>query len=111
MLKALAMAMAVMFIAILIPLVHFISGPLSPFLGGFVGSAALRDNPGSAINKGMMLGALMGLCSGGVAALVVGIVTVVGVGASGVLWIIPVGTGIYTWLLGSIGATVGASKV
>ena len=46
---------------LLIPLVHFVSGPAGPFIGGFMGGSSIQARPAQAIGVGIMMGVLAGL--------------------------------------------------
>jgi hypothetical protein len=61
MLKGVLVAFGIMLICALIPLVHFIAFPLSPFIGGYVGINFAGAGADSYLVKGLKFGSLMGL--------------------------------------------------
>jgi len=92
---------------LLIPLVHFVSGPLGPFIGGFIGGSMVRARP----SQGIIIGGLMGSFVAIPAILIVAMLTL----ATDILkdnWqtalnIIVIGVAFYITFLGSIGAIAG----
>ena len=44
----------------MIPLVHFVAAPASPFIGGYIGISSARDNPRSPLPKASTFGFLLG---------------------------------------------------
>ena len=44
---------------LLIPIVHFITGPLGPLIGGYVGGGATRAAPHQALGIGILMGIFM----------------------------------------------------
>ncbi len=46
---------------LLVPLVHFVSGPAGPFIGGFMGGSSIKARPAQAIGVGILMGILAGL--------------------------------------------------
>ena len=59
MLKGALIAFAIMLVAIPIPVVHFISIPISPFVAGFVGGGIAKADEAKIIWFGLIVGALM----------------------------------------------------
>ena len=96
------------------PIVHFISGPIGPFVGGYIGVAAWNKRPQSAIATGLIFGIVMWVIFAVVVALVLivlGLTTDAISGGTGVLIVgLTVGATFYIWFFGTVGATVGASR-
>ena len=44
---------------LLIPIVHFITGPLGPLIGGYVGGGVVRAAPHQALGIGLLMGLFM----------------------------------------------------
>ena len=44
---------------LMIPIVHFITGPLGPLIGGYVGGGAVRATPGQALGIGALMAVFM----------------------------------------------------
>ena len=92
------------------PIIHFISGPLGPFIGGWVAGSRMEASPGQAFGIGTLMGLLMAFPVG--AALVIG-----NVKPSLIPWegsVLPaLGLAIlgYTALLGTLGAALGGHMV
>ena len=60
MIKGVFIAFGIMVICLLIPLVHFVAAPASPFIGGYLGISSARDNPRSHLVKAITFGFLLG---------------------------------------------------
>lgn len=113
--SAVLMALSVTVLLLLIPVVHFVSGPIGPFVGGFIAIDRWRSRPESAFAAGLAFGFVLWLVLAAVAALVTGILTfATGTisGGTGALVIGAVVGGIfYITILATIGAIVSASRV
>ena len=63
MIKGVFIAFGIMVVSLLIPLVHFVAAPASPFIGGYIGISSARADPRSpgvkAITFGFLLGGLV----------------------------------------------------
>jgi len=107
MVKGVLIGFGIMVVCALIPLVHFLALPASPFIAGYVGVGHAKESSGTYAVKGLKFGSLLGLLvlllSGVLAALVMVLVeppekiTVI-------TWI---GVAIFTLYTGSM-ATLGA---
>ncbi len=53
------MGFGISILLLLIPIVHFIAGPIGPFIGGFVGGGAARATPPTALGIGLLMGLFM----------------------------------------------------
>ena len=107
--KGVFIAFGIMVICFLIPLVHFVAAPASPFIGGYIGISSARNDSrsrGSPVAKAMTFGVLLG-----------GLVLFIAVSASAVvmavadlgrfLWVLWGGVAIlaiYTASLSALGA-------
>ena len=60
MIKGVFIALGIMVICFLIPLVHFVAAPASPFIGGYIGISSARANPRSPMAKSITFGFLLG---------------------------------------------------
>jgi hypothetical protein len=106
-----AAAMGISVLCILPPILHFISGPLGPFIGSFI--MGLRRQ--LTTREGLLVGLGMGLMVGAVADLGVAIAEMVSAGSIAMLsplpiplvWLIPVVPFAYVAFLGSCGAVIG----
>jgi hypothetical protein len=112
MIKGVLVAFGIMLICALIPLVHFIAFPVSPFIGGYVGINFAGAN-GSYFARALKFGSLLGLVvlliAGGAAA----IVTVVVVPTQQVLLVMWGGVAVvtlYTASMSSLGAMYATLK-
>lgn len=109
------MALGVTVLLLIIPVVHFISGPIGPFVGGFIGIGRWKGRPESAFAAGMSFGFVLWLLLALVAAVVIVILALgTGVisGGTGVLVIGAVVGGVfYVTILATAGAIVSASRV
>ncbi len=59
--KGVLVGFAIMIGLCLIPIVHFISGPASPFIAGYFGINHAKPESGSYAMKGLIFGGLLGL--------------------------------------------------
>lgn len=60
---------AISLICLLIPIVHFVTGPLAPFIGGFIAGTRHSSSPSQAVGIGFLMGSLMILPVAGVLAI------------------------------------------
>ena len=60
MIKGVFLALGIMFVSLLIPLVHFVAFPASPFIGGYFGIKFARVPRESYAAKCLLFGALLG---------------------------------------------------
>lgn len=78
MVKGLFVGLAVVVVLAIIPVVHFFGVPAGPFIAGYFGINAVRDNPGSPGRKALAYGIWMGVIVGFITVVAAVIVTVVG---------------------------------
>ena len=107
-------ALAVMVALLMIPVVHFVSGPIGPFVGGFIGIGRWKKRPESPLVAGLAFGLVLGLLLAAVAATVLvalALATDVISGGTGILVTgAVVGGALYVTALAMGGAMVGASR-
>lgn len=112
---AVFIAVGVMVLLLIITVVHFVSGPLGPFVGGFIGIGKWRNRPESEYTAGVAFGFALWLMLALVAAVVIVILNfITGVisGGTGALVIGGVVGGVfYITILATAGAIVSASRV
>lgn len=60
MIKGVSIAFGIMLVCLLIPLVHFVAAPASPFIGGYIGISSARNDPRSPMAKAVTFGFLLG---------------------------------------------------
>ncbi len=113
--SAVFVALGVTVLLLIIPVVHFISGPIGPFVGGFIAIGRWRSRPESAFAAGLVFGFALWLLLALVAAVVIVILafsTGVISGGTGALVIgAVVGGVLYITILATAGAVVSASRV
>ena len=95
---------------LMIPIVHLIVGPISPFIGGLVGGTTARATPAKAVGIGLLMGLFMA----------VPVIVVIAIGKAypdlfpgrveKVLPFIALGLIVWTGLLGSLGTLVGGRR-
>ena len=78
MVKGLFVGLAVVVVLAIIPVVHFIGVPAGPFIAGYFGINASRENPGSPGRKALTFGIWMGIMVGTITVIGAVIVTLVG---------------------------------
>ena len=114
MIKAVLIAVGITIGLLLPPIIHFISGPIGPFVGGYVGVASWKNQPRTALTAGLIFGLAVFLIFGIVAAtvlVILGLATSAISGGTGALIIgLSIGATIYIGALSTVGATVGASR-
>jgi len=110
MFKALIAALGVTLGLCAIPVVHFVTGPVSPFIGGFFGGRMLKAYSGRAMGLGLLMGLVVAGGSGIVIA-VIGFLFDVVRGDTRVLVILAAtGASLYITVLGAFGALVGGNR-
>ena len=113
--SAVLMALAVTVLLLIIPVVHFVSGPIGPFVGGFIGIGRWKDRPESAFAAGLAFGFVLWLqlaLVAAVAMVILAFATGVISGGTGALVIGAVVGGVfYITILATAGAVVSASRV
>jgi len=60
---------AVSLLCLLIPILHFVTGPLAPFIGGVIAGSRHESTPSQAIGIGLLMGLLMAFPVAGVLAI------------------------------------------
>ena len=55
MVKGAVIGFGLSILLLLIPIVHFITGPLGPLIGGYVGGGVVRATPGQALGIGLLM--------------------------------------------------------
>ena len=58
MLKGALIGIGISILGVLPPVLHFVTGPLGPFIGGFVGGSSARATPMKALAIGCLMGIL-----------------------------------------------------
>ena len=56
MLKGALIGIGITLVGMLPPILHFVTGPLGPFIGGFVGGSSVRATPEKALGIGTLMG-------------------------------------------------------
>lgn len=93
-------------IGLIIPVVHFITGPLGPLIGGFLAGQSLdKPDEGKAIGIGVLMGAFMGLIA---LPFALGVYVLVDVPI--IVLYIPAMVLAYVALLATLGALVGVMR-
>ena len=78
MVKGLFVGLAVVVVLAVIPVVHFVGVPAGPFMAGYFGINAVRDNSGSPGRKALSYGIWMGVVVGVITTVAAAVVTAVG---------------------------------
>lgn len=78
MVKGLLIGLGIVLLLAVIPVVHFVGIPAGPFIAGYFGINAARDNPGSPGRKALVYGVWMGVLVLAVTLIAAVIVTVAG---------------------------------
>ncbi|PKB64467.1 MAG: hypothetical protein BZY80_02620 [SAR202 cluster bacterium Io17-Chloro-G2] len=60
MIKGVFIAFGIMVVCLLIPLVHFVAAPASPFIGGYIGISSARNDLRTPVAKATIFGSLLG---------------------------------------------------
>lgn len=87
------------------PIVHFITGPLGPFIGGYFAGSRIKATPLQALSLGVMMGSLSVLPILGLVTLLNGWIEI----EVGLVYPISFGISFYITLLGGGGAILGGS--
>jgi hypothetical protein len=107
MFKGVLVALGIIIVSALIPIVHFIALPASPFIGGYVGINYAGFNPERYAMKGLQFGSLLGLVVFIVAAATAGAVTFMVDPTQKVRVVMWIGVAVFTLYSGSM-STLGA---
>ena len=109
MLKGALIGFAVALAMLLPPILHWISGPLGPLVGGFLGGSRARLKPAHA----PLMGLLMGLFMVAPLSLLIAASSVADTllpkGLRNILAVVAVVIVLYTTVMGSIGAAIGGA--
>ena len=106
MLRAALIGVGIALIGLIIPVVHFITGPLGPIAGGFIAGQSLdAPDEGKALAVGALMGVFMGLLATPFA---LGVYLIADVPV--IVALIPAFVLAYVALLGSVGALLGAMR-
>ena len=109
MLKGALIGFAVALAMLLPPILHWVSGPLGPLVGGFLGGSRARLKPAHA----PLMGLLMGLFMVAPLSLLIAASSVADTllpgGLRNVLAVVAVVIVLYTTVMGSIGAAIGGA--
>ena len=102
------MGFGVSVLCLLIPLVHFVSGPLAPLIGGWFAGNNAKAEPGQAAGIGLLMGVLMAIPAVAAPRVVEALAPYLMSWADdSMLLAIGVGLPLYTALLGMAGAVIG----
>ena len=104
MIKGALIGFGISVLLLTIPIVHFIAGPVGPFIGGLVGGASARAGPAQALGIGL----LMGLFMAGPALILTIISQYLSGWAAHFLIFMAIGLVLWETILGSLGALVAA---
>ncbi len=109
MLKGALIGFAVALAMLLPPILHWVSGPLGPLVGGFLGGSRARLRP----TRAPLMGLLMGLFMVAPLSLLIAASSVADTllpeGLRNVLAVVAVVIVLYTTVMGSIGAAIGGA--
>ena len=110
MFKALIAALGVTLGLCAIPVVHFVTGPVSPFIGGFFGGRILKAHLSGAMNLGLLMG-LVVVGGSGIVIAVIGFLFQIITGDTRTLVILAAaGASLYITVLGAFGALIGGNR-
>ena len=104
MFKGVLVALGIIAVSFLIPIVHFVAVPASPFIGGYFGISYAGPGSGSYAGRGLIFGALLGLAVLALSALVAGIIMVLVDPSRRILMVMWLGVGIFTLYTTSMSA-------
>ncbi|MBI4497942.1 MAG: hypothetical protein HY689_08605 [Chloroflexi bacterium] len=93
-------------VCLLPPLIHFITGPLGPFLGGLIGGSRVRARGRDALVIGLTIGSTLAVVVGGAAGVVLALLPLKG-SPLGNVEAIAAGALVYGSALGGLGAVIG----
>jgi hypothetical protein len=85
--KGVFIAFGIMVVCLLIPLVHFVAAPASPFIGGYIGISSARADSRSTLVRSITFGLLLG-----------GLISIVSVSAAAAVTILA-DPGRFLWVL------------
>ena len=104
MVKGVLVALGIIVVSFLIPFVHLVAVPASPFIGGYFGISYASSHQGSYASRGLIFGALLGLAVLALFALLAGIITVWVGPSQRILVVMWLGVGIFTLYTTSMSA-------
>ena len=104
-LKASAVGIFVAILAFIPPILHFITAPLGPLIGGFIGSTMVKATSHNAIRIGGCMGGLGVFAAAAVLAVLFGDSSLTGIAQ---IFGVSLFVGLYTGLFGGLGALIGA---
>jgi hypothetical protein len=107
MIKGVSVALGIMVVSALIPIVHFVAVPASPFIGGYVGISYAQSASGTYAVKGLKFGSLLGLVVLIITAVAAAIVMAAIEPSQKVIVVMWVGIAVFTLYTGSM-STLGA---
>lgn len=114
MLKGISITIGITIGVLFIPIVHFVAGPISPFLGAYIGVASWKGRPSSALTTGLVFGFAIWLIFAVIAAImliILGVATSTISGSTGDLIIgVAIGGACYIGALATAGAVFGANR-
>ncbi len=97
---------AVAIIAVVPPLVHFVSGPLGPIIGGFLAGSRVRAGGHTSVIVGLMLGAIVAVVALFMASFIL-VFLPVGEQGAGASLIVAAIAFVYASAMGTVGAYFG----
>ena len=107
MLKGALIGFGVALLMLLPPILHFLTGPLGPVVGGFFGGSRARVSLVGAIGVGLLMGLFMVAPMVGLIALDSAAEVILPQGVRDVLVYVAMVIVIYTGFMGAIGAAIG----
>jgi len=107
MLKAAFIGIGISIGLLLIPLVHFVAGPVGPFIGGFMGGSSIHARPAQAVGVGLLMGILAGLLVALGLGIAEAIFQVMSQGSPTIYVLIGILVVFYVGILGAAGALTG----
>ena len=111
MLKHALLGFAISLACLLPPIVHFVTGPLGPLIGGWFAGSKHRADPGQAMGIGVLMGLFMALPVGVVLAIDKLAPSLNSWIESDILAVVGIVILGYTAILGSLGAMIGGWMV
>ncbi|MDA0734550.1 MAG: hypothetical protein O2909_03330 [Chloroflexi bacterium] len=107
MVKGVLIGLGIMVVSALIPLVHFVAVPASPFIAGYIGVGHAKESSDSYSVKGLKFGSLLGLSVLLISGIGAAVITVLVDPSQKITVIMWIGVAIFTLYTGSM-ATLGA---
>ena len=108
MLKGALVGVGVALLMLMPPIVHFVTGPLGPLVGGFFGGSRAKATFPVAIGVGLLMALFMAAPVGGLVALgTVFDIPFLPRSVLDVLGVVAVVVVVYTGLMGTVGAVIG----